>query len=109
MDTIPDIEFGTTQYVLSVSRIQQNLLKGRRLYNWKQNAHWHWIWMRENGGSLDFNFISLPNPMVDKNGFFDIVCCSSSSENDAMYNVPVYSDFLWTAVYWTFSLFFVNG
>ena len=27
----------------------------------------HWVQMRENGGSLDFNFISLLNPTVDEN------------------------------------------
>ena len=28
---------------------------------------WIWLWVRENGGSLDFNFISLLNSTVDKN------------------------------------------
>ena len=54
-DMIPDMELGTTHYALSVS-IYQNLLKGRWLLR-----------VRENGGSLDFNFISLPNPAVDEN------------------------------------------
>ena len=67
-DMITDMDFGMTQYAQSIS-VYQNLLKvkGRRLRNWKQNTHWHWIWMRENGCSLDFNFISLSNPAVDKN------------------------------------------
>ena len=45
----------------------QNLLKGRRLQNQKQNACWHRLRMRENGGNLNFNFILLPNPAVDEN------------------------------------------
>ena len=65
-DMIPDMELGTTHYALSVS-IYQNLLKGRWLQNQNKNVGWHWIWVRENGGSLDFNFISLPNPAVDEN------------------------------------------
>ena len=48
------------------------------------------IRVRENGGSLDFNFISLLNSAVDENW----VCCSSSSENDAAYDVPSYANFL---------------
>ena len=35
----------------------QNLLKCRRLWNQKQNAHSHWIRMRENGGSLYFDHL----------------------------------------------------
>ena len=42
-------------------------LKGRRLRNRKPSTRQHRIWMRENGGSLDFNFISLLNAMVDEN------------------------------------------
>ena len=48
-------------------RINQNLLKCRRLRSCKQNTLWHQIRMRENGSSFNFNFISLPNPAVDKN------------------------------------------
>ena len=45
---------------LTVS-VYQNLLKCRRLQNRKQNARWHriWLWMRENGISLNFSFVSL--------------------------------------------------
>ena len=34
--------------------------------NWKQNVHSHRIRMRENGGSINFNFISLLNSVVDE-------------------------------------------
>ena len=47
--------------------VYQNLLKCRRLWSRKQNVRWHQIQMRENGSSLNFNFILLPNPAVDKN------------------------------------------
>ena len=43
------------------------IYSGRRLRNWKQNMRRHQIRMRENGSSLDFNFISLLNPAVDEN------------------------------------------
>ena len=36
-------------------------------YEIENNTHRHRIRMRENGGSLDFNLISLLNPAVDKN------------------------------------------
>ena len=32
-----------------------------------------------------------------RTGFANIVCCSSSSENDAVYDVPSYANVLWTA------------
>ena len=44
-----------------------------------------------------------------RTGFADIICCSSSSENDYMYNVPIYSNFLWTANLLNFSTFFGGG
>ena len=65
--------------------------------------------MRENGVSLDFYFISLSNPMVDENWFAYIVCSSSSSENDAAYDVSIYSNdrftehFLFAQIDFTFS------
>ena len=40
----------------------------KTIRNWKQNMRSHWIQIRENGGILDFNFISLPNFTVDENG-----------------------------------------
>ena len=46
-------------------RMYQNLLKCRRLRNQKQNTRSHQI--RENGGSLDFNFILLLNSAVGEN------------------------------------------
>ena len=52
--------------------------------------------MRENGGSLNFNFVSLLNSAVDENWVCWHVCCSSSSENDATYNVLSCANFLWT-------------
>ena len=65
--------------------------------------------MRENGGSLNFNFVSLLNSAVDENWVCRHVCCSSSLENDAMYDVPSCANFLWTADFWghkyTFLLF----
>lgn len=45
--------------------------------------------MKENGSTLSFNFISLPNPTVDKNHLIDI-----SLENDDMYDVLIDSDLL---------------
>ena len=67
-DTMPDMETGTKQYAYFVCvQYYQNLLKGRILRNRKQNKRRHRIRMRENGGSLDFNFISLLNPVVDEN------------------------------------------
>ena len=37
---------------------------------------------------------SLLNLVVDENWVFaDIVCCSSSFKNDAVYDVPIYSNF----------------
>ena len=52
---------------VSIYTVYQNLLKGRRLRNQKQNVHLHQIQMRENGSSLSFSFISLPNSMVNEN------------------------------------------
>ena len=46
------------------------------------------IQVRENGGSINFNFISLLDSMAN------IVCCSSSSENYATYDVPICANFL---------------
>ena len=37
-------------------------------------------------------------------GFADIVCCSSSSENDAAYNVPISSNSFWTENLLNFSM-----
>ena len=45
------------------------------------------IRVRENGGSLDFNFISLLNSAVDENW-------RSSSQNDSAYDVPIYANLL---------------
>ena len=39
----------------------------------------------------------------------DIVCCSSSLENDAAYDVLIFSNFLWTANLLNTSTFFVQG
>ena len=100
-DTIRDMQFGPNMPNLTVS-VYQNLLKCRRLRNRKPNARWHRIQMRENGGSLDFNFISLPNRA--RNGLADIVCCSSFSENDAAYDVPIIQTLCERQTYWTFPL-----
>ena len=55
----------------------QHLLKGWRLRNWKQNCCSEGISVRGNDSSLDFNFISLPSPMVDKDWVYQhIVCCA---------------------------------
>ena len=64
-DMIPNMKSETVPSL--TIHMYQNLLKCRQLRSRKQNMHWHQIRMRENGGSLDFNFISLPKPMVDKN------------------------------------------
>ena len=91
--------------------VYHNLLKGIRLWHLKQNACWHWISMRENGSSLNFNFISLPNPAVDEN----CVCqhCLLHrylQENDAMYGISIYLNFLWMANFLNVSVFFsVHG
>ena len=61
----------------------------------KQNTRRHRIRMRENGGSLDFNFISRLNPAVDENWvcrhrllqFF--LCCVRCSD--------LFKLFMWTA------------
>ena len=76
----------------------------------KKNARRHQIQMRQNGGSLNFNFFLLLNLVVDENWVFaDIVCCSSSFKNDAVYDVPIYSNFfLWTADLLKVTTFFVH-
>ena len=50
--------------------------------------------MRENGVSLDFNFISLLNPTVDQNWVYRHCLLQFFLENDAVYDVPIYSNFL---------------
>ena len=56
--------------------VYQHLLKGWRLRNQKQITCWQWIRMRENGDNLNFNFISLSTPTVDKNWvYWHIICC----------------------------------
>ena len=49
--------------------------------------------MRENGDSLNFNFISLLNPAVDENWVYQHRLLQFFLENDAVYNVPIYSNF----------------
>ena len=46
------------------------------------------IRMRENGSGLDFNFISLPSPMVDENWVFTDISYAAqfSFVNEAMYD-----------------------
>ena len=46
-----------------------------KLRNWKQNVHWHQIWMRENRTSLDLIFILIPSPVVDENWVNQHICC----------------------------------
>ena len=84
-------------------RVYQNWLKCRQIQSRKQNACWHQIHMRENGGSLDFNFISLPKPVVDKNWvcqhcllIFGKWCCVRCSNLFRLYQ--------WH-IYWMFPLF----
>ena len=60
------MEFGTTQYAYFV---RSNII---RIYSKVEdyeieNMRQHQIQIRENGGCLDFNFISLLNPMLDEN------------------------------------------
>ena len=80
---------------LSVCNISyyQNLVNGRRLQNQKQNMGRHRIQTIENGGSLNFNFISLLNPTVDENWVCRHCLLRSSFKNDAVYKVPIYSNF----------------
>jgi len=56
--------------------------------NRKQNARKHRIRTRENGGSLDLNFTSLPNPTVDENWDLPtyVLLHSLSLKNDAAYD-----------------------
>ena len=49
--------------------------------------------MRENGGSLDFNFISLLNPAVDENWVCRHRLLQFFLENVAVYDFPIYSNF----------------
>ena len=66
--------------------IYQHLLKGWRLWNPPKNVQRHRIRTRENGSSLNFNFILLPSPVVDVNWGLPAyyLLHSLSSENDAM-------------------------
>ena len=50
---------------LSVFIIIYSKADAKRLQ--KQNTCWHQIWIRENGSSFSFSFISLPNSMVNEN------------------------------------------
>ena len=70
-------------------------LKGWRLQKQKQNTYRHRIRMREKGGSLNFNFILLPSPMVNKNWVYQhiIYCTVYLRKNDAVYDW----NFLWTS------------
>ena len=45
--------------------------------------------MKENGGSLDFNFILLLNPAVDENLVYRHRLLQVFLENDAMYDGPI--------------------
>ena len=108
-NTIPYMEFRTTQHAYFVSvKYHPNLLKGRRLRNRKQNTRQHRIRMRENGGSLDFNFISLLNPTVDENWVcrhrllqFFLKWCRVRYSN-------LFRLFLWTAALLKVTTFFVH-
>ena len=44
-----------------------------------------------------------------RTGFADIVCSSSSSENDAAYDVSIYLNFLWMACLLKVSTFFFSS
>ena len=73
--------------------------------------HWHWIWVRENGGNTDFIFIlmSLSSHMWDKNWLADILFATLSLENNITYNVPKHSNFSWTANSLNISTFPYHG
>ena len=61
------------------------------------------IWVRENGAAW------TANSAVDENWVCQhCLYCSSSSENDAAYNVPTYANFLWTANLLNVSIFHVQ-
>ena len=65
-----------------------------RIYsNRKQNTRQHQIQMRENGGSLDFNFISLLNPAVDENWVCWHCLLQFICKNDAVYDVRTIQTF----------------
>ena len=91
--------------------VYHNLLKGIRLWHWKQNACWHRIWMRENGSSLNFNFTSLPK----SRGRWEL-CLPTSSVAQLSSGkwchvwLSIYLNFLWMANFLNVSLFFsVHG
>ena len=65
------------------------------------------IRMRENGSGLDFNFISLPSPMIDENWVFTDISYAAqfSFVNKAMYDW----NYLWMANQPNVSTFFVYG
>ena len=73
---------------LVILSLYRHLRKGGRLEN--QNPRQHQIWMKENGGSLSLNFISLPNPAADKNG-------SAELSSAVWFIFGNYSNILWMA------------
>ena len=94
--------FGMTLQALSYCQHTAAFTQSGRLQNWKQNALWHLIQVRENGSSLHFNFTLLPSPVEDEN-WVSLLCCLSLKSYTA-YAVPIDSNFLWTANLLTFPL-----
>jgi len=66
----------------------------------KQNACSHLIWMEKNSSSLDFGFISLPNPAVVENRvcwhLWKMMLCMM------FWSIQAFSE---QQIYWTFPLF----
>ena len=61
---------------LVVLLAQGSIFAKGRWWNWKQNIFWHWIWMKENGGSLTFHLSMLWSPVVDDKLVSRQVVCS---------------------------------
>ena len=71
-----------------------------------KNTRRHRIRTRQNGSSLDFNFISLLNPAVDENWVYRHRLLQFFLENDAVYDVPICSNlFCDQQIYWTLAYF----
>ena len=81
------------------------VLIDRKLRNRKKKQHVDTVQMRENGSSLNFNFISIPNPAVDENWvcwhrlqqlIFGRWCC--------VHCFDLFKLFSESHIYWTFPL-----
>ena len=53
--------------VVILSARSSNYAKVEDYQTTKENARWCWMWVRENGSSLNFRSISFPAPAADEN------------------------------------------